>query len=413
MKFLTKINRQYFWTLSIVLILISVIGHVVLKSILTNEIKEDIIEKELAIINEIKTQNNIPNIYPIIETQKISKSKVEPKTYKEIFIPNESEDEYEPYLEYTNSVKINNQYYLIKLRHSLLDTDELILAITLPLLLLLISTFLISFFITKKLNKTVWKDFEINLKELENYSFKNLNNLELKQTNIEEFKRLNSTIITLTQKLKNDYQTLKDFTENASHEIQTPISIILLNLEELLQQDLSEQAFKMVLTTINAVKRLSTLNKSLLLLTKIENHQYLETNELNISEYIENKIKEFSSLLETNNISVDFRTNEIFTVKLNPELADILLNNLISNAIKHNINNGKIKIETYNNRLIICNTGQQHSLTNDNIFNRFTKENSKSYGLGLAIVKHICSLHNIDIHYEKNELHCFTLKIFT
>ena len=86
------------------------------------------------------------------------------------------------------------------------------------------------------------------------------------------------------------------------------------------------------------------------------------------------------------------------------------MNNLISNAIKHNINNGKIKVETYNNRLIICNTGKQHSLTNENIFNRFTKENSKSYGLGLAIVKQICSLHNIDIHYEKNELHCFTIE---
>ena len=410
MKFLSKINRQYFWTLTILLILVSVIGYFVLKDILTNEIKEDLLGSELDIINEIKTQNNTPNIYPIIETKKISKSKIEPQSYKEIFIFDKMEDENEPFLEYRNTIQINNQYYLIKLRHSLLETNDLIIAISLPLLLLLILTFLISFFITKKLNKTVWKDFEINLKKIENYSFKNLNDLELKQTNIEEFKRLNSTVIALTQKLKNDYQSLKDFTENASHEIQTPISIILLNLEELLQQDLSEQAFKMVLTTINAVKRLSTLNKSLLLLTKIENHQYVETNELNISVYIENKIKEFSSLLETNNISVDFRVNENFIVKLYPELADILLNNLISNAIKHNINNGKISIETYNNRLIICNTGKPHSLTNDNIFNRFTKENSKSYGLGLAIVKQICSLHSMDIHYEKNELHCFTIK---
>jgi len=413
MKFLTKINRQYLWTLSIILILISGIGYFVLKDILTNEIKEDIIEKELAIINEIKTQNNTPNIYPIIETKKISKSKIEPKTYKEIFIPDESEDEYEPYLEYTNSIKINNQYYLIKLRHSSLETDDLIMAIALPLLLLLVLTFLISFFITKKLNKTVWKDFARNLSEIEKYSFKNLNNLELKQTNIEEFKRLNETVTRLTQKLKNDYQALKTFTENASHEIQTPISIVLLNLEELLQQDLPEQTFKMVLTTINAVKRLSSLNKSLLLLTKIENNQYSAGIDLNLNELIDEKMKEFLPLLKSKNISLNFQTNEIFTVKLNTKLADILLNNLISNAIKHNINNGKIKIETYNNRLIICNTGQQHSLTNENIFNRFTKENSPSYGLGLAIVKQICSLHNMSIHYEKNELHCFTIKIST
>ena len=410
MKFLTKINRQYFWTLSIILILISGIGYFVLKNILTNEIKEDISQKELAIITEIKTQNNTPNIYPIIETKKISKNKIEPQSYKKIFIPDKSEDEDEPYLEYTNSVKINNQYYLIKLRHSLLETDDLILAIALPLLLLLILTFLILFIITKKLNKTVWKDFEINLKKIENYSFKNLNNLELKQTNIEEFKRLNETVTRLTQKLKNDYQTLKDFTENASHEIQTPISIILLNLEELLQQDLPEQTFKMVLTTINAVKRLSTLNKSLLLLAKIENQQYSADIDLNINELIDKKMKEFLPLLKSKNISLDFQANEIFTVKISPKLSDILLNNLISNAIKHNVNNGKIKVETYSNRLIICNTGKQHSLTNDNIFNRFTKENSQSYGLGLSIVKQICNTHNMSIIYEKNELHCFTLK---
>ena len=411
MKFLTKINHQYFFTLTVLLLLVSIIGYFVLKNILTNEIKEDIKKKELAIINEIKTQNITPNIYPIIETKKISKSKIELKAYKEIVILDQSEDEYEPYLEYTNSVRINNQYYLIKLRHSLLETDELVVAIALPLLLLLILTFLISFFITKKLNKSVWKDFSRNLKEIENYSFKNLNNLELKQTNIEEFKRLNDTVTRLTQKLKNDYQALKDFTENASHEIQTPISIVLLNLEELLQQDLTEQTFKMVLTTINAVKRLSTLNNSLLLLTKIENNQYSAGIDINLNELIDEKMKEFSPLLKSKNISLNILAKEIFTVKLNMELADILLNNLISNAIKHNVNNGKIRIETDNNRLIICNTGKQHSLTNDNIFNRFTKENSPSYGLGLAIVKQICGLHHIDIHYKKNELHSFTIKI--
>ena len=411
MKFLTKINRQYFWTLTILLMLISVIGYFVLRNILINETKEDILGRELAIINEIKIQNNAPNIYPIIETKKISNSKIEPKTYKKIFIYDESEDEYEPYLEYTNSIKVNNQYYLIKLRHSLLETNDLIMAIALPLLLILILTFLISFIITKKLNKTVWKGFEINLNKIENYSFKNLNDLELKQTKIEEFKRLNETVTRVTQKLKNDYRALKDFTENASHEIQTPISIILLNLEELLQQDLPEQTFKMVLTTINAVKRLSTLNKSLLLLTKIENNQYSTGIDLNFNELIDEKLEEFSPLLKSKNISLNFQANEIFTVKLNPELASILLNNLISNAIKHNINNGIIKIETYTDKLIISNTGNKHSLTNDNIFNRFTKENSKSYGMGLAIVKQICLMHNMNVHYHKNKLHTFTINI--
>jgi len=264
MKFLTKINRQYIWTLSILLIIVSVVGFFVLKSIVLNEIKEDIFEKEYAIINEIKTQKNTPNIYPIIETKKITEADIEDKSYKNISLLDKAENEEEPYLEYTNTVKIDNQYYLIKLRHSLLESDDLIMAISLPLLLLLVLSLSVLFFTTKRMNKTIWKDFESNLKTTENFSFEKQQTINLKQTNIDEFNRLNETITELTQKLQNDYQSLKEFTENASHEIQTPISIISLNLEEILQQNLSEPVFKQIIATQNAVKRLSTAYLKLL-----------------------------------------------------------------------------------------------------------------------------------------------------
>ncbi len=411
MKFLTKINRQYLITISILLLFVSVIGYFVLKTILTDEIKEDIFQKEYAIINEIKTQNNTPNIYPIIETKLISKNMIKPKSYKEIFIFDKTENENEPYLEYTNTVKINNKYYLIRLRHSLIEADDLIIAISLPLLLLLVLTLTILFFTTKKINKTVWKDFEENLKAIENFSFNKLNNLKLKQTNIQEFDRLNKTLTTLTKKLTTDYNTLKEFTENASHEIQTPISIILLNLEEILQQDLQEKTFKQLVTTINAVKRLSNLNKSLLLLSKIENKQYIADNKVLINNNIKKKINELSPLINSKGIRIHNKFNGDFFININSELADVLLNNLLFNAINHNIYNGNIYIEIHENELTICNTGSENSLTNKTIFNRFSKENSKSYGLGLAIVKQICNTHNMQITYKKDEFHCFILKI--
>ena len=59
----------------------------------------------------------------------------------------------------------------------------------------------------------------------------------------------------------------------------------------------------------------------------------------------------------------------------------------------------------------ICNTGVSNTLTDETIFNRFEKGNSKSYGLGLAIVKNICSTHNLEIHYSKTDLHCFTITL--
>jgi len=114
MKFLHKINRQYFWTLIVLLILISLPGYFVLRTILNTKMKEDILEKEYAIVKEIETKNDLPNIYPIIETREITKAESEQKSYQKVILTDEAENEIEPYIEYTNTVKINNRYYLIK-----------------------------------------------------------------------------------------------------------------------------------------------------------------------------------------------------------------------------------------------------------------------------------------------------------
>ncbi len=410
MKFLDKINRQYFWTLTILLVLASVIGYFALRIVLTNKMKEDIFEKEYAIIKEIENGDNLPNIFPIVEVKKITKSESVLKSYKKMYLYDEAENEEEPFWEYTNTVQINNQFYLIKLRHSLLENNKMIFAIALPILLLLIMTFTVSFLLTKKLNETIWKDFKENLNIIEKFSLTSTEIIELKQTDIDEFNRLNETIKKLAGKLKNDYQILKQFTENSSHEIQTPLSIILLNLEELLQQDLPEQSFKQVITTINAVKRLSQLNQSLILLTKIENNQFHTTEKLILNNITAVKIKEFAPLLEKQNVKIEYNFNDNFIVFINEKLAGILIGNLLSNAIKHNFRSGKIEINIDKNKFEICNTGDKNRLTNENIFNRFVKENSQSYGLGLAIVKQICEVHNLQISYTRNDLHCFKIE---
>jgi signal transduction histidine kinase len=283
------------------------------------------------------------------------------------------------------------------------------MAIAIPLLLLLILSLLVSFITTKKMNKTIWNDFEINLKEIEKFSLSKPDNLNLKKTDIKEFDSLNNSVLVMTNKLQNDYKNLKEFTENASHELQTPIAIISANLEEVLQHDLSESVFKQVVATQNAVKRLSNLNKNLLLLSKISNQQYPDKQELVFNNIVKEKLDELNPLIQNKNIEVSFEENDKLKVSINPFLADILLNNLLSNAINHNIENGKIVIKISKSQLQISNTGNDNSLSNDNIFDRFSKENSKSYGLGLSIVKKICETHNLQISYSKDKNHYFNL----
>lgn len=409
MKFLTKINRNYLILLTVTLLIVTISAFFVVNKIILHNTKNNLKEQEFLIKKHIAEKSEIPNIYPIIEVKKIPKPIYSKPTFDEIEIKNIKEDEMEIYLEYSNHFQINNVNYSIKLRQSTFEREDLVSLLTKSLSILLLAVLIISFFVSRIINKTVWVDFEKNLRKIESFSFSSNKPLQLIQSDIEEFDRLNKVVNNLTEKLEKDYLSLKEFSENASHEIQTPLSIVLLNLEEVLQQDLNEETFKKVLTSINALKRLSTLNQSLILLTKIENKQFIADKTINFNELVIRKTEEFSSLFETKNINVELESVNEFAVKMNEQLAEILVNNLFSNAIRHNVNKGEIRISITENEFKICNFGDKNSLTNDNIFKRFTKGNSKSYGLGLAIVKNICETNQLEIHYSKSNQHCFSI----
>jgi len=409
MKFLNKINRNFFVLLIPVLMTISFAGYFVLRAIIINEAKENLLQKEILIQQQIKKKGVFTNLYPLIEVQKINNKTIERSSFNEVFIYDEYEGEMEPYLEYSNQVVVNGLIYSVKIRQSVFENEDLILLLVLVLFILVFSAFMISFLLTKRTNKTIWQVFEQNLYEIENFSFKSKNKLSFQKSDIEEFDRLNKVINQLTNKLTSDYFILKEFTENASHEIQTPVSVVLLNLEELLQYDLPEDIFQKIATSISALKRLSNLNQSLILLTKIENNQFDADKIISFKEIMNRKIHEFNTLFENLNLMVDFLVKQDFVVQMNEQLSEILINNLLSNAIKHNVQYGKIMISMDEYELKICNTGQEIKLNEENIFNRFTKGNSKSFGLGLAIAKNICDINHLEINYQKTDYHCFTI----
>jgi len=410
MKFLTKINRNYLILLTTILLFVTVSAYFVLSSILIHITKHNLKEQEQLIEKQIDVQSILPNIYPIIEVKETTKINKPEHKFSTILIENKQEEEWEEYLEYSNTIQIKNQFYSIKLRQSTFENEDLVSILTATFAVLLLSVLIVAFFVSKKINKTVWKNFELNLKEIELFSFTESQSLELSSSNIEEFDRLNKVVDNLTNKLKSDYLILKEFSENASHEIQTPISVVLINLEEILQQDLNEETFKKVHASINALKKLSSLNQSLILLTKIENRQFNAEKTIPLNEIIERKIDEFSVLSETKSLKISFNFQAPFICKMNEQLAEILINNLISNAIRHNIPNGEILFYSNENELRICNTGLPNSFTDVTIFNRFTKGNSKSFGLGLAIVKNICETNQLSIQYSTSDFHCFSIR---
>jgi signal transduction histidine kinase len=409
MKFLTKINRNYLTFFILILSVTAFGGYFIMHFIIISGAKENLQAKEYLIEQQILRTGEIPNLHPVIEVKRTDDTLTNEPLFKEVEIRNGLENEDEFFLEYSNKVRINDSWYLIKLRQSAFENEDLVIVLALTLFVLLFSTFIISFFITRKTNKTVWSDFEHNLHEIENFSLSGEDDIKLVKSGIDEFDSLNRVMANLTRKLKNDYSFLKEFTENASHEIQTPLSIVLINLEEILQHKINKETFVKVSSSINAIKRLSTLNQSLLLLTKIENGQFAADKTVSLKELVNRKTEEFSALFDSKNLMVNVEVQQDFVVKMNEQLAEILINNLFSNSVNHNIKGGNIKVIIEKETFVICNTGEDTPLTGSNIFNRFTRGKSNSSGLGLAIVKEICDTHNLEISYHKHDLHCFRI----
>jgi signal transduction histidine kinase len=238
--------------------------------------------------------------------------------------------------------------------------------------------------------------------------------LTLTNTGISEFDELNAVITALTDKVISDYKTLKQFSEDASHELQTPLSIIRAKVESLLNMHhpTLEQT-EIIQSIYSSVERLSKLSRSLVLLTKVENRQFRDIQQINLKESIQHRLFEFQELIQLKKLKVKTQFADDGMIHMSPSLADILINNLISNAINHNLVGGIIEIELFEHEFIICNSGEKQLETPEKIFERFHKQNqaSKSIGLGLAIVKKICDTHNMKVSYSfKVDRHCFRLE---
>ncbi|MGC9151163.1 MAG: sensor histidine kinase [Microbacter sp.] len=412
MRFLTKINRNFFLLFTFTLLIISVAGYFILNAMFLETAREGLARQSVMIQNEIEKTGKIPLYDPLTQITPIQPpiGKLKSSIHK-INLPDKTEHEMEPYAEYNRQVSINGNFYNIRLLQKMIESDDLAASIGVALFLLLLLSFAVSYFVNKRMNQTIWAKFEENLHLIEHYHFQAKEPFLLKPTHIDEFDRLNTIVLAMTQKLHDDYQALKEFTENASHELQTPLSIALFNLDELIQQPLSEEAFQKTITAINALKRLSHLNQSLLLLAKIENNQFVQKEKMNGREILEQKLVELKPLIEFKKIEVQWEQHDDWFLMIHPFLADILINNLLTNAMNHNIPKGVMVISTTSTTCQLCNSGQEEPLDATKIFNRFEKGNPQSHGLGLAIVKKICDTHQLTIDYTFTGKHCFTLSM--
>jgi len=312
------------------------------------------------------------------------------------------------------NAELNGGQWLVTVRKPLEGTGDLVESILLitvcTVLLILIATFFINRFLLRKL----WQPFYNNLHSIKHFKIGDKKKLHFDKSNIDEFDLMSNTLEQAVNKAAQDYTVLKEFTENASHELQTPLAVIRSKLDILIQDEqLSEQQSNAAGEAYEAIQKLSKLNQSLLLLAKIENRQFDEAVLLNLKENLTAKLKQFSELWQSRKIKVTSILEDVF-ITIDAALADILLNNLLSNATKHNIQNGVIEINLKLGRLSVTNTGSAQSLNTSQLFTRFYKQGAanENHGLGLSIVKQICEVSgcSIDYVFDNSGKHVFILK---
>jgi signal transduction histidine kinase len=226
---------------------------------------------------------------------------------------------------------------------------------------------------------------------------------------VAEFAELNQALNGFSQRLVADYESLREFTANAAHETQTPLAIMQAQLEQLLQVPaLAEDpaVAPLVADLYGAALRLSRLHQALSLLSKIENRQFPEAQPVRLDLLLTEKVTQFEPLFEARELRYGLNVSgEPVAVRMHPGLADSLLQNLLQNAVKHNVRGGEVSLYLSATELRVSNTGRAVDGDPARFFERFRKHNaaSESPGLGLSIVQQICSYYGFGLDYKLAE----------
>lgn len=319
--------------------------------------------------------------------------------FKDTLLLETGDNEMVPYRELYFTIVHKGQNFTIVLRHLLVGRDDILegsLFILVGLMLLISITL---FFMVNQVSKNVWTPFYKTLKTLTGFKI-NEPLPAFPETGIDEFNTLNTTAARLLKKITADYKRTKEFNENASHELQTHLAIIRANAEILMNGQNSQNIDEKTLQTIyNATVKLSRAQKSLLLLSKIGNQEYNNQISLNLAETLKQTLSLFHEAIEIRGITVTENIDNC-NLQLDAGLAEILVNNLVKNAIKHNIQNGYIVLHLEPSSLTIENSGLYYEEEPENLLTRFKTGTNGNMGIGLAIVKQICELYDYTISYK-------------
>ena len=415
-------NRYLAFAILIIMAIWALLFYAVLMDEVYDNIDDGLKNQKIEIIRE--AYNN-PQILHNSKTYGINQFRILPSKIAEnldnnhfskkmIYMPYDEEEEPYRILE-TGFYSKDGDPYTLEIRTSTVEEDDFLinLAISLAVLYLVIvlSILGINYLVLNK----AWKPFQKILKNLSKYRFGEAESFKQTPTKVLEFETLNLHINQMISRNEQVFKAQKRFLENASHELQTPLAITINKLELLIQDpDLSEKQLTKIVDAKFALLRMVALNKSLLMLSRIENNQYTTLEKINFNQIIKDMLMDFKEIFDHKHIQTNLEERGVFIIEFNPDLALILISNLLRNALKYNKENGVIQITIEDDTVRIANSSTTEALNPDYIFERFHKGNQdpNANGLGLSIVETILEKYpylKINYLYESS-MHIFQLK---
>lgn len=413
MKLLNYTSRRFLLLIALLLLALGAILYYSIRQVLYDEMDEFLIARHSEVLGAIPNRPEILQEDPLYHRD-FTITEIRRKEYDKFLKKHATvhlkdmrkyvvyEGEEEPFRKIESVFEHGGKYYKLTVIAMMIHPEELLLTILLSIIIFSLLLIFLSVTINKYLLGRLWTPFYHNLDRIRQYRMDRETVLTFEHSRILEFEEISSSVEELIKNNLAVYENQKQFTENASHEIQTPLAIIRNKLDLLVEATfVNDQQAKLIGAITENLERLSQLNKSLLLLSKIENDQFPEIDCIDVGVLIRKHFDNLEDLLEYKKLSLTINENEPAFITINPELAHILFSNLVRNAINHNIEGGYIKVVITRESLCIENTGKELTIAAELLFERFRKnsDNKGSNGLGLSIVASICKLYRFTITY--------------
>ena len=408
MKLLTKTSLNFISASVIFFLLGSVAMYFSVRNIIAEDLQKRLLQEKKEFFLDVD-KNKIQDLKSKLLFIQISDRDIGHSFSDTVLIVNNS---YILYRKLTFSYLANKQYYIVSILKNQSHSDSLIKKIVIMNVGFAMLFFLIMFFVNRHSIKSALSVFYSTIRKLEDFELSKIQSLSLETAEVQEIKKLNEVFEKMATQIYNDFEAQKEYTENVSHELQTPLAIISSKADELMQgENLSKNQMEQLALLLETTNRLSKINQALIFLTKIDNRFYIQEATFSLNDLITEKLQIFDVPIKEKDLNLEVDLLDITHIYMNPYLAETLIINLIKNSIIHNERGGVLRVHLSNNTLTFSNSGFPLSFSEKDIFKRFIRsENSKkNLGIGLSIVQRICELYNFKITYNYISEHQFKI----